>query len=91
MALPFGLALAKGVALKLDDKPLEGAYGFSTCVIAGCLVPLTLDERVLSELKGAATLAVSAFALDTGREVAFAIPLNGFTSAMNRTAQLLAD
>lgn len=91
LALPFGLALAKGVALKADDQSLEGSYGFSTCLIAGCLVPLSFDETMLGELQGAATLGVSAFALDTGREVAFAIPLSGFTSAMNRTAQLVAD
>lgn len=91
LALPFGLALAKGVTLKVDDKPLDGSYGFSTCLIAGCLVPLSVDETMLGDLQGAATLGVSAFALDSGREVAFAIPLGGFTSAMNRTAQLVAD
>ena len=43
LALPFGLALSRGVALKLDDKPLEGGYGFSTCVIADawCRCPST--------------------------------------------------
>lgn len=91
LALPFGLALAKGVTLKIDDQPVEGSLPFSTCVIAGCLIPLNFDEQMLANMQIATTLTISAAALDNGREVNFSVPLRGFTSALKRTAQLLAD
>ncbi|WP_366930626.1 invasion associated locus B family protein [Mesorhizobium sp.] len=37
LALPFGLALANGVALEIDDKKLDGTLQFSTCQAVGCL------------------------------------------------------
>lgn len=91
LALPFGLALAKGVTMKIDDQAMDGSLPFSTCVMAGCLVPLNFDEQMLANLQIATTLTITASALETGREVNFAVPLRGFTSAMTRTGQLLAD
>ncbi|WP_245517275.1 invasion associated locus B family protein, partial [Mesorhizobium sp. M1C.F.Ca.ET.196.01.1.1] len=39
LALPFGLALASGISLEIDDKKLDGTLQFNTCQAVGCLVP----------------------------------------------------
>ncbi|TPN11986.1 Invasion associated locus B family protein [Mesorhizobium sp. B2-1-3] len=91
LALPFGLALAKGVTLTIDDQKLDGSLQFNTCQAVGCLVPVAFDAKVVPVLKAGTTLKVDAFAADTGQAVSFSIPLNGFGSALARTAELLAD
>lgn len=91
LALPFGLALAKGVSLTIDDQKLEGSLPFNTCQAVGCLVPVAFDASVTPLLKAATTLKIDAFAADTGQAVSFTIPLNGFGGALARTAELSAD
>ncbi|MCA0010997.1 invasion associated locus B family protein [Mesorhizobium sp. B292B1B] len=91
LALPFGLALAKGVSLTIDDQKLDGSLQFNTCQPVGCLVPVAFDANAIPMLKGGTTLKIDAFAADTGQAVSFSIPLNGFGSALARTAELLAD
>ncbi|MGX7874912.1 invasion associated locus B family protein [Mesorhizobium sp. ORM6] len=91
LALPFGLALAKGVTLTIDDQKLDGSLAFNTCQVVGCLVPVAFDANVTPLLKNGTTLKIDAFAADTGQQVSFSIPLNGFGGALARTAELLAD
>ncbi|MBZ9723093.1 invasion associated locus B family protein [Mesorhizobium sp. CO1-1-11] len=91
LALPFGLALAKGVALTIDDQKLDGSLPFSTCQVVGCLLPVAFDANVTPLLKNGTTLKIDAFAADTGQVVSFSIPLNGFGGALARTAELLAN
>ncbi|ESY96409.1 invasion protein [Mesorhizobium sp. LNHC229A00] len=91
LALPFGLALAKGVALTVDDQKLDGSLPFRTCQVIGCLVPVAFDANVTPLLKNGTTLKIDAFAADTGQVVTFSIPLNGFSGALARTAELLAN
>jgi invasion protein IalB len=91
LALPFGLALAKGVGLKIDDRKLEGALGFSTCLAAGCMVPVAFDVKTLEALKAGTVLKIEGTASDTGQPIEFTTSLTGFSSALARTAQLSAD
>lgn len=91
LALPFGLALAKGINLTIDDQKLDGSLQFNTCQVVGCLVPVAFDANVTPLLKAGTTLKIDAFAADTGQAVSFSIPLNGFSGALGRTAELLAD
>ena len=91
LALPFGLALAKGVNLTIDDQKLDGSLPFNTCQVVGCLVPVAFDGNVTPLLKAGTTLKIDAFAADTGQAVSFSIPLNGFSGALARTAELLAN
>lgn len=91
LALPFGLALAKGIAFKIDDKKLEGTLQFSTCQAVGCLVPVTFDARMIEALKAGTTLKIEGVASDTGQPIEFSVSLNGFSSALSRTGQLSAD
>ncbi|BAV47857.1 invasion protein [Mesorhizobium sp. 113-1-2] len=91
LALPFGLALAKGVTLTIDDQKLDGSLAFNTCQVVGCLVPVAFDANVTPLLKNGTTLKIDAFAADTGQAVSFSIPLNGFGGALARTAELLSN
>ncbi|MDX8529022.1 invasion associated locus B family protein [Mesorhizobium sp. MSK_1335] len=91
MALPFGLALANGISLEIDDKKLDGALQFNTCQAVGCLVPVTFDADTTPLLQNGTTLKINAIAADTTQPVSFTISLNGFGSALARTADLSAD
>ena len=91
LALPFGLALANGIALEIDDKKLEGSLQFNTCQAVGCLVPVAFDTETTSLLQNSTTLNFTATAADTTQPIAFTISLNGFASALARTAYLSAD
>lgn len=88
IVLPFGLRLAHGVTLAVDENPPLPAMAFSTCLPAGCLVPLNFSGDVVMALRVGTALAVNAAANDTGQEVAFSISLTGFTSALERVAAL---
>ena len=90
LAMPFGLALAKGVSLQVDDRKAGENLQFSTCLVVGCLVPLALDAGRLEEFKAGTTLKINAVASDTGQPVNFSVSLNGFASALARTAELSA-
>ncbi|MDH4982412.1 invasion associated locus B family protein [Hyphomicrobium sp. D-2] len=87
LVLPFGLLLDKGVTLKAGATEL-GALRFKTCLPQGCVVPLTLDAKALTTLRGAKDpLTVTAFN-DAGGPLAFAVSVNGFGPALNRAAAL---
>ncbi|MEP9352614.1 invasion associated locus B family protein [Xanthobacter sp. KR7-65] len=85
--LPFGLFLEKGVVLKLGEADLA-ALRFSTCLPQGCVVPVSLDPRMLGLVRKADALRVVA-ANDAGQPQAFSISLKGFGQALDRAITLL--
>jgi len=83
MILPFGLALAKGVLLKVDDAGPGDLIAFSTCLPAGCLVPLQLDADMVAALRKGNTLSL--LVSDRGGQpLELAISLVGFAAAYDR-------
>lgn len=87
LLLPFGLALDKGVTLKLGDADL-GALRFSTCLPQGCVVPLSFDSKALGAIKKAAVLRIDGVA-DGGPAQSFSVSLKGFGPALDRAITLL--
>jgi invasion protein IalB len=85
---PFGLALAEGVTLKVDDRRGETPLAFSTCVPAGCVVPLDLAAGMTKSLVSGEVLTVVVTASDTQQPLSFSISLKGFSSAWARLAEL---
>lgn len=85
--LPFGLALDKGVSLKVGDTAI-GTPRFSTCLPQGCVVPLSLDAKALAALKKGTDLRIEATA-DGGQAQGFTISLKGFGPALERVAALM--
>jgi invasion protein IalB len=91
LALPFGLALGKGINLEIDDRKLDGTLQFSTCQTVGCLVPVAFNAEMTPLLKNGTILKVNAVAADRGQPISFSISLTGFGGAIARTAELSAD
>lgn len=89
LLLPFGLRLDDGVRLAIDDdSETFQTLRFSTCLPAGCLVPLSYNGAAVSALRAGSTLFVKANASDNGQEIRFSISLDGFISAHSRAAEL---
>ncbi|MGH6762114.1 MAG: invasion associated locus B family protein [Phyllobacterium sp.] len=88
LILPFGLALAKGAALQIDEQPAAEPSPFRTCLPSGCIVDVSLDAKTLAVLKKGTTLKLNVVA-DGGKETQLGIPLNGFAAAVDRTKALL--
>ncbi|QUS40502.1 invasion associated locus B family protein [Tardiphaga alba] len=86
--LPFGLRLASGAVLQIDDLPVSQPIAFSTCLPVGCVVPLTFDKAAITRLRSAKALKVTAAANEDGKAVPFAVSLNGLPAALDRLAAL---
>ena len=87
LILPFGLSLDAGARLQVDERGERGALGFSTCLPAGCVVPLTLDAEAIAEMRDAAALRVKVENVDR-KEVVLSISLKGFGAALDRLEAL---
>lgn len=88
LVIPFGLALESGVVLSIDEGAAMPALRFSTCLPAGCLIPLAFDQAALTAMRAGTALKARAAANGSGQEVNFSISLSGFTSALARAAEL---
>ena len=88
LVLPFGLRLADGVTLQIDEGKPSPALAFSTCLPAGCIVPLSLDGAFLKALRSGTALKLAAKAEDGGKGVVLTISLKGFASAHDRLKAL---
>lgn len=86
--MPFGLRLENGAILRLDDKDLGQGLRFSTCVPAGCLLPVSFPTVATDAMKAGKTLTTAALNLSSGEPVVFNISLNGFSAALTRIVQL---
>lgn len=85
--LPFGLALAKGAALQADTQPVVAAQPFTTCVPAGCIVPVSLSKQQLTQIQSAKKVELHAYAI-TGQDVAIPFSNKGLEQAMARIVAL---
>jgi invasion protein IalB len=87
LVLPFGLTLDKGVAMRIGEADLGAGLRFKTCFIQGCVVPVSLDAKVLAALRKASALTVSAFG-EGDQPMAFSVSLKGFGPAFDRAGLL---
>lgn len=83
LLMPFGLDLAKGAALKIDDAAGPNLV-FSTCLPQGCLAPVSFDAKQVAALKGGTNINVTTTALSPSQPVAFKVSLKGFGAALDR-------
>ncbi len=88
LVLPFGLRLDAGARLAIDGNAPRDPLRFSTCLPAGCLVPLAFDAATVTALKAGKALGVTVTANDSGQGLAFSISLTGFSPALARLADL---
>jgi len=89
LILPFGLKLEDGASLKIDSTSTALAQlKFSTCLPAGCLMPLAFTPANVTTLKGGTTLNVIAIPADAAEPANLTISLKGFAAALDRLVQL---
>jgi invasion protein IalB len=88
LLLPFGLKLDDGVKLKLDEQNLGQGARFSTCLPAGCLVPISFPTVATDAMKKGEKLVITATRNGGGEAPTFTVSLSGFTAALNRVAEL---
>lgn len=87
LLMPFGLDLAKGATLKIDEAAGPNLV-FSTCLPQGCLAPISFDAKQAAALKAGSNLNVTATALSPSQPVAFKVSLKGFGAALDRIVAL---
>jgi invasion protein IalB len=87
LILPFGLAVNRPITLQVENADAGPALHVRTCLPVGCLVTVVFDPSTVALLRKGATLSVNA-SDDAGQGAAFKISLNGFSSALDRTAAL---
>lgn len=90
LMLPFGLLLDAGVGFQIDEGKSGEARRFSTCIPAGCIVPLALDAATASALRAGQKLNILARVAEGNRDMIFPISLKGFSLALDRTVHLLS-
>ncbi|WP_245290797.1 invasion associated locus B family protein [Methyloligella halotolerans] len=74
----------------MDDKDQLGEpVGFTTCVEAGCVAPVTLDAGQIAKLSSAETLSINAENGSSSEPVKLTISLKGFDEARKRSAELM--
>lgn len=88
--MPFGLRLAAGATISLDDQENGQTLGFSTCLPGGCLVPVQFDAEALNALTEGSMLNVVAIIDDSGDRLALGIDLEGLSTTVTRMNTLLA-
>jgi invasion protein IalB len=87
--MPFGLRLDLGAVVKLDDNVLGDGLRFFTCVPAGCLLPVSFSPFAVNAMIKGKMLTVASLYLNDA-VVTFNIPLDGFSAATARVAELAA-
>lgn len=88
LVLPFGLRLADGVSLQIDDGPASQPLPFATCLPAGCVVQVSFDAATVEALRAASAVKLVARAHDGGSEVLLGLSLKGFAAAHDRAVSL---
>jgi invasion protein IalB len=88
LIMPFGLALGEGVILDVDGKEDRISLAYSTCLPAGCVVPIVVGPDLLAGLRAGNSLGLSAVSNADKKSLAFALSLKGFSAAFDRLLNL---
>jgi invasion protein IalB len=89
MVLPFGLALAKGAILQIDDGAASAPFPIRTCLPAGCIAPLNFDAKTLAALRKGTAFKVKVSPDGGGQDTQWSVSLKGFGTAFDRVTELL--
>lgn len=86
LVLPFGLAVTQPVLLAMDEGESITA-AFSTCVPAGCVVPVEAASDTLAAMRAGSVMTVSASTVG-GQSLELPVSLTGLAAATNRITEL---
>jgi len=84
LVLPFGLDLAAGATLRIDEQPAGAPLPFRTCLPSGCEARVGFDAKTITALRAGTKLQITTKTADSAQDFAIAISLNGFTAAADR-------
>jgi invasion protein IalB len=87
IVLPFGLALAAGIQIAVDEVSYGEPLAFGTCLPIGCIVRSPLDAALIEAMKKGSVLTIQATAAG-GPQTVFSASLKGFSAAYDRTVEL---
>ncbi|WP_407519728.1 invasion associated locus B family protein [Methylobacterium oryzisoli] len=85
--MPLGLQLEPGISFKLDDATLGKGAVYTTCVAAGCIVPISFPTVATDAMKTAVALRVTG-TRPNGEAETITVPLAGFAAALARLGVL---
>jgi invasion protein IalB len=88
LVLPFGLALASGATLQVDEGKPDTTLAFRTCFPVGCIVPLSFTAERLAVIRKGKILKVNAVASADNKPLVLNVSLKGFAEAQDRVAVL---
>lgn len=78
--VPLGRLLKAGLAMKVDEnKPTQMPYAY--CTALGCVAETKATPEVVESFKKGSELVIGTVDV-TGKRIAFKVPLNGFTRAL---------
>ncbi|MCF4127139.1 invasion associated locus B family protein [Methylobacterium sp. SyP6R] len=89
LLMPLGLSIDPGVTFKLDDATLGKGAPYTSCVQAGCIVPISFPTVATDAMKTAVNLRVTG-TKPNGEAETITVPLAGFAAALARMSQLLS-
>ncbi|WP_158285684.1 invasion associated locus B family protein [Pseudohoeflea suaedae] len=89
LTMPFGVRLADGVTMQVDDGKLSKTMAFSTCLLVGCLSVFEIDGELETKLRNGKVLNLAVTRFEDGRSFTLPISLNGFAPASDRLGQLV--
>lgn len=87
VVLPFGAALNKGSSIEVDGQVVGKNLNFSTCVPAGCLVPVSFDKAQFTTLQNGKKIEVK-FSSVAGQQITLPISNKGLDKAAERIIAL---
>jgi len=87
LVLPFGLLLDAGAALQIDDGQPREPSRFTTCLPAGCIVPLSFDAKTVAGLRSGTALKIKVKSIDQ-KDVNLTVSLKGLAAALDRLKAL---
>jgi invasion protein IalB len=91
LVLPLGIAIDRETSLQVDDGADKRIVQIQTCLPAGCLARIAFDGDFMKSLRKGVKLKVSGFAASgDGIPVTFAISLDGFPEALDRSIALMS-
>jgi invasion protein IalB len=89
LVMPFGFNLDDGAMPKIEGSPsILPVLHFSTCLPAGCLMPITFSADDVASLRAGSALSITAIPAETSQPMTLKISLKGLEQAIDRLAQL---
>ncbi|GAA0692601.1 hypothetical protein GCM10009104_19700 [Marinobacterium maritimum] len=83
MVLPLGVDLRPGVVIRIDESE-EQHFAYTTCVKDGCVVLISLNDRLYAGMKAGKTMKAGFRPFNSEQTLVVELSLSGFTKASSK-------